>query len=162
MCQGATPNTLIVAGGISFEMGRWGVRNKDFMRYNTRKRMWTSILAETEMSMLYGQSACQYGDNLLLFGGSTGLNFSNELYEYNTCSNRWRKLATIGQKPSPRYKHQAVIMGHKMYIVGGGCLKPFTEVYCLDLKTLVWEETKMRVRGRLRLPRVVLYILYSI
>lgn len=160
MCHGPTPNTLIVAGGTFYDT--WSGSN--VMEYNTRKRMWTNVLSDFEDMpfRLYGQSACVYGDNLLLFGGSTGRHYSNDLYEYSTCSNRWRKLTTIGQKPSPRYKHQAVIMGQKMYIVGGGCFMPFTDVHCLDLETLVWEETEMRVRGRLRFPRVVFYILYSI
>lgn len=47
-----------------------------------------------------------------------------------------------------RYKHQAVAVGDKMYVIGGGCFKPeqsSIDLYVLDLKTLVWEETDMTV-----------------
>lgn len=77
----------------------------DVVEYNTRTRTWTSVLTDSEETpcRFYGQSVCTYGDNLLLFGGSTGLHYSNDLYEYNVCSNRWKKLLTTGKKPSPRY-----------------------------------------------------------
>lgn len=149
MCQGPTPSTVIVAGGTGVEVDSL---RADVMEYNTRKRKWSSVLADSEETpcKFYGQSVCAYGENLLLFGGSTGLHYSNDLYEYNTCSNRWRKLVTIGRKPSPRYKHQSVIVGHKMYVIGGGAFKPeqsIIDLYCLDLKSLVWEEMTIRVRG---------------
>lgn len=149
MCQGPTPNTLIVAGGTGVEMDSL---RADIVEYNTRKREWTKVLADSEEMPCksYGQSVCAYEDNILLFGGSTGLHYSNDLHEYNIYNNRWRELTTIGRKPSPRYKHQAIIMEHKMYVIGGGCFKPeqdSIDLYCLDLKTLVWEETKMKVGG---------------
>lgn len=152
MCQGPTPGTVIVAGGTGVEMDSL---RADVVEYNTRTRTWTSILTDSEETpcKFYGQSVCTYGDNLLLFGGSTGLHYSNDLFEYNVCSNRWRKLATTGRRPSPRYKHQAVAVGDKMYVIGGGCFKPeqsSIDLYCLDLKTLVWEmeETEMKVGVR--------------
>lgn len=122
----------------------------DVVEYNVPNRTWTRILTDSEKTpcKFYGQSVCTYGDNLLLFGGSTGLHYSNDLFEYNVCSNRWRKLVTTGRRPSPRYKHQAVAVGDKMYVIGGGCFKPeqsSIDLYCLDLKTLVWEETEMTV-----------------
>ena len=39
---------------------------------------------------------------LLFFGGSTGLHYTNDLYEHNLCTNSWRKLTTTGRSPSPR------------------------------------------------------------
>ncbi|CAM9398958.1 unnamed protein product [Discosporangium mesarthrocarpum] len=146
MCQGPTPGTVIVAGGTGVEMDSL---RADVVEYNTRTRTWLSILTDSEETpcKFYGQSVCAYRDKLLLFGGSTGLHYSNDLFEYNVCSNMWKKLATSGKRPTPRYKHQAVTVGDKMYVIGGGCFKPeqsSIDVYCLDLKSLVWEETPMK------------------
>ncbi|CAB1101283.1 unnamed protein product [Ectocarpus sp. CCAP 1310/34] len=156
MCQGPTPGTVIVAGGTGVEMDSL---RADVVEYNTRTRTWTSVLTDSEETpcKFYGQSVCTYGDNLLLFGGSTGLHYSNDLFEYNVCSNRWRKLTTTGRKPSPRYKHQAVAVGDKMYVIGGGCFKPeqsSIDLYCLDLKTLVWEMDETEMKGDLPKARV--------
>ncbi|CAM9188719.1 unnamed protein product [Phaeothamnion confervicola] len=143
MCAGTAPGTIIVAGGTGVEMD--SLRG-DVLEFDTRTRSWSKVLMDKEKTpcQFYGQSACRYGEVLLLFGGSTGLHYSNDLYEYNVRSGKWRKLATTGRKPSPRYKHQAVVVGDCMYVIGGGCFKPeqsTIDLYCLDLKTLVWAET---------------------
>lgn len=50
---------------------------------------------------------------------------------------------------------QAVVVRDKMYVIGGGCFKPeqsSIDLYCLDLKTLLWGETEMT--GKLPKARV--------
>mmetsp|Transcript_33384 Transcript_33384/g.42645 ORF Transcript_33384/g.42645 Transcript_33384/m.42645 type:complete len:143 (-) Transcript_33384:526-954(-) len=50
-------------------------------------------------------------------------------------------MKTTGQMPSARYKHQAVLVDDKLYIVGGGCYLPpqdLIDVYVLCLKTWHW------------------------
>lgn len=142
MCAGPTPDSVIVAGGTGVEMDSL---RADVVEFDCRTRTWSKVLTDSEETpcKFYGQSVCTYGDVLLLFGGSTGLHYTNDLYEYNVCSNRWKKLVTTGRKPSPRYKHQAVVVGDKMYVIGGGCFKPeqsIIDLYCLNLTTLVWED----------------------
>ncbi|CAM9514931.1 unnamed protein product [Choristocarpus tenellus] len=154
MCAGPTPGTLIVAGGTGVEMDSL---RADVVEYSIVNRKWTKVLTDSEETpcKFYGQSVCTYGDNLLLFGGSTGLHYTNDLYEYNVRANKWRRLVTSGKRPSPRYKHQSVVVGDKMYVIGGGCFKPeqsSIDLYCLDLVTLVWEETEMK--GELPKARV--------
>ncbi|CAN0328758.1 unnamed protein product [Ectocarpus sp. 12 AP-2014] len=154
MCAGPAPGTLIVAGGTGVEMDSL---RADVVEYNVPNRTWTQILTDSEETpcKFYGQSVCTYGDNLLLFGGSTGLHYTNDLFEYNVRTNKWKRLVTSGRMPSPRYKHQAVVVGHKMYVIGGGCFKPEQsgiDLYCLDLRSLVWEETIMK--GELPKARV--------
>lgn len=146
MCAGPAPGTLIVAGGTGVEMDSL---RADVVEYNVPNRTWTQILTDSEETpcKFYGQSVCTYGDKLLLFGGSTGLHYTNDLFEYNVRTNKWKRLVTSGRKPSPRYKHQAVVMDDKMYVIGGGCFKPEQsgiDLYCLDLITLVWEEVEMK------------------
>ncbi|CAM9434454.1 unnamed protein product [Chrysoparadoxa australica] len=145
MCKGTCPGTLLVAGGTGVEMDSL---RADVLEYDIRSRTWNKVLTDSEETpcKFYGQSVCTHGENLLLFGGSTGLHYTNDLFEYNVRGNKWKKLNTTGRKPSPRYKHQAVVVGDTMYVIGGGCFKPeqsAIDLYCLDLKTLEWEETVM-------------------
>eukprot|EP01084_Bolivina_argentea_P218573 370870_1 len=142
MCTGPIPGTLIVAGGTGVEINSI---QSDMMEFDIKQRTWRSLTTpmESEHFKYYGQTVCTYRDYLLIFGGSTGLCYTNELLAYNTNTKVWQKLATSGKKPSPRYKHQAIIIGDSMYIIGGGCFKPtlsVIDVYKLDLRTLEWSE----------------------
>lgn len=145
MCTGPTPNTLIVAGGTGVEMDSL---RSDVMEFDTRSRVWCKVTGggDDAPSRFYGQTVCRYGDILLLFGGSTGLHYTNDLYEYNVRTNWWHKLQTTGTRPSPRYKHQSVVVGNCMYVLGGGCFKPeqrIIDLYCLNLLTLEWSTPAM-------------------
>lgn len=105
MCNGPDPFTVIVAGGTGVEMDSL---RSDVMSFDTRTRRWRKLnCGEGETpSRFYGQTVCRYGSSLLLFGGSTGLHYTNDLFEYNLETNSYRKLVTHGRRPSPRYKHQ--------------------------------------------------------
>ncbi|KAG5182529.1 hypothetical protein JKP88DRAFT_164369 [Tribonema minus] len=143
MCARPSPHrSIVVAGGTGVEMDSL---RADIVEFDTRTRAWRRVVTDSEETpcRFYGQSLCTYGESLLLFGGSTGMHYTNDLYEYNTTTQRWRKLTTTGRKPTPRYKHQAVIVGASMYVIGGGCFKPeqsTIDVHRLDLATLAWDE----------------------
>lgn len=154
MCAGSTPGTFIVAGGTGVEVESL---RADVAEYSVHKGTWRGLLTDSDETpcRLYGQSMCTYGESLLLFGGSTGLHYSNDLFEINTRTNKWKRLVTSGRKPSPRYKHQAVVAGHRMYVIGGGCFKPERpnlDVYCLDLRALVWLD--IHIKGEVPKARV--------
>ncbi len=142
MCAGLTPGKFIVAGGTGVDIH--SLRG-DIVEFDSKKKQWSQIREDSEDTAcsFYGQSLCMYKNSLLLFGGSKGLHYSNDLYAYNIRYNLWRKVKTKGCKPSPRYKHQAVIVGDKMYVLGGGRFKPdqeYIDIYTLDLNTLEWEK----------------------
>ncbi len=142
MCAGLTPGRFIVAGGTGVDID--SLRG-DIVEFDCKKQQWSQIRKDSEEMpcSFYGQSLCTYKDVLLLFGGSKGLHYTNDLYAYNVHCNLWRKIQTKGCKPSPRYKHQAVVVDDKMYVLGGGCFKPeqeYIDMYCLDLRTLEWEK----------------------
>ncbi len=141
MCSGPTPGSVIVAGGTGVDMDSL---RADIVEFDCKKQQWSQILRDSEEMpcSFYGQSLCAYKDILLLFGGSKGLHYTNDLYVYYVRRDLWKKLQTKGCKPSPRYKHQAVVVDDKMYVIGGGCFKPeqmYIDMYCLDLRTLEWE-----------------------
>ena len=69
----------------------------------------------------------------------------NDLYIFDIKSSRWTLKQAIGTIPSPRYKHQSVNYGNKMYVFGGGLYDPppgDIDVYCLDVELLKWERVK--------------------
>lgn len=47
------------------------------------------------------------GNNLMVFGGTDGETFFNELHQYNIPTNTWKVLTTLNNehKPSPRADH---------------------------------------------------------
>eukprot|EP00953_Heterococcus_sp_UTEX-ZZ885_P040769 20832-Heterococcus_DN1.PRE.1 len=107
----------------------------DMYQFDTTTKQWTKLL----------ESVSQWQGKLLYFGGSTGLEYSNELHQYDVSTNRWQKLVTTGTPPSPRYKHQAIIHNGALYIIGGGSFKPqcdSIDVYKLDLTTMHWKTVR--------------------
>jgi len=52
----------------------------------------------------------------------------------------WTRLQAQGRPPNPRYKHQAVVVGDSMYILGGGQYSPEEgpmDIHKLNLETMV-------------------------
>jgi len=57
---------------------------------------------------------------LLIFGGSDGFRFFNDLFLIDLNNLVWQKVKTNGTSPPIRYKHSALCYGDKMLIIGGG------------------------------------------
>eukprot|EP00640_Fibrocapsa_japonica_P003083 CAMPEP_0113941896 /NCGR_PEP_ID=MMETSP1339-20121228/7726_1 /TAXON_ID=94617 /ORGANISM="Fibrocapsa japonica" /LENGTH=335 /DNA_ID=CAMNT_0000946179 /DNA_START=206 /DNA_END=1213 /DNA_ORIENTATION=+ /assembly_acc=CAM_ASM_000762 len=144
MCKGPDKGTLILAGGT----GDDGLPRGDIWEYNSLSRKWNRLflsdggLAST-FCRLYGQSVCCYGRSLIFFGGSSGKCYSNEVFKFDVDTLQYEQLKTKGTAPYARYKHQANIVGNKMFIFGGGNYLPSTkniDVFCLDFETLRWNK----------------------
>jgi len=139
MCKGPDDDTIIVAGGT----GGSGVCG-DLYEFNVRTLRWQRLVemdSPSSKCRYYGQSICPYQDYLIFFGGSSGHEYTDDLYKFNLKEHLFQKLETTGTPPSPRYKHQALIVGNRMYILGGGNYKPTTtviDVFCLDLEAMTW------------------------
>ncbi|CAM9836983.1 unnamed protein product, partial [Heterosigma akashiwo] len=142
MCRGCLPDTLIIAGGTGSE-GICG----DMHEYNARTRRWRQLVARDDPGSrcrYYGQTACPWGDRtLVLFGGSSGHEYTDHLYTFDLETLRFAgPVATTGDRPSARYKHQAVVVGDELYVLGGGAYKPTApqlDIFRLDLTRWHWE-----------------------
>jgi hypothetical protein len=56
-------------------------------------------------------------------------------------SQRWTSVLTSGAIPPPRYGHCGTVVDGKYYLYGGkGETQTFSDLYVLDLETLVWDE----------------------
>ena len=59
------------------------------------------------------------GDKIILFGGENAGTFNNETWEYDTISNSWTQITTIGV-PSARSTYTMVYTENNKIILFGG------------------------------------------
>lgn len=85
-------------------------------------------------------SSFTYKDNIIILGGSTKSNekgkkiYSKEVHDYDTKSGYWYKLEDM---PTAK-ETSGVLVGDKIYLIGGYDDKPLTEITTLDLITGKW------------------------
>lgn len=78
----------------------------------------------------------------------SGFEYFDDTQAFDLATRRWSVLTTKGERPTPRYKHQAFMDSDSMYIVGGGSFEPEgpdLDVFRLHLggpKALVWERVR--------------------
>jgi len=143
MILGPIDGTIIIGGGTAKDAAVHG----DLFEYNLLTREWREIFfeegytASKEFLSLYGMTMRTYQTTIIGFGGSSGTAYSDITVVLDLPKLKCTKLVTTGSCPSPRYKHQALIVEDRMYVLGGGNYKPKAapiEVYCLGLHTLRW------------------------
>jgi N-acetylneuraminic acid mutarotase len=147
MCKGFYDNTILLCGGATITDV-----TKDLYEFNTRTKIWTKLY--DNFTLFYGLSISLYKNSLLVFGGTKGIIFSNQLFEYNLITNEQKEIITSGDIPTPRYKHQAIISDNYLYIIGGGSFKPINgliDVYKLNINTLIWK--KIKISGKIPICR---------
>ena len=131
---------------------QWGLSNRaDLQRFDFASRAWQPVEQRGHPPPpSYGHSLCEFqssygqpgGRVLVLFGGTTGVEYSNAtfIFELDTCT--WRRMVTTGERPSERYRHCAVVVDGQMLVVGGGLFAaPNTaiDVFSLDLSSGHWK-----------------------
>ena len=141
-CVGIGNRDVYMFGGSGPSWGRTNL--DDLCKFDTENETWEVVNVTGQLPPPgYGQSLCRYKNKLMLFGGTCGSYFYNHLFEFNIDTGVWTRLQATGKAPKPRYKHQAVILGDSMYVLGGGQYKPETgamDIYRLDLINLSWNQ----------------------
>ena len=68
----------------------------------------------------FGHTAVVYNDSMYVFGGWDGHETLEDLYQYNFTTGFWYELKrTVGNRPSPRYRHSCVVFSGSLFIFGG-------------------------------------------
>eukprot|EP00639_Heterosigma_akashiwo_P017454 CAMPEP_0206398526 /NCGR_PEP_ID=MMETSP0294-20121207/24219_1 /ASSEMBLY_ACC=CAM_ASM_000327 /TAXON_ID=39354 /ORGANISM="Heterosigma akashiwo, Strain CCMP2393" /LENGTH=459 /DNA_ID=CAMNT_0053854037 /DNA_START=202 /DNA_END=1582 /DNA_ORIENTATION=+ len=141
-------DSIFLWGGTDHDLQ--GLADQEVYQFHIHARKWERVVTRNRgiLNLRYfGRSATAYKNSLLFFGGGVkGGRFTNELLQLDLDTMVWSRLETTGEAPCARYKHQALLVQDKLYIVGGGCYLPPTEeidAFCLDLRTMVWAKLAM-------------------
>uniref|UniRef100_A0AAV1TIM1 Galactose oxidase n=1 Tax=Peronospora matthiolae TaxID=2874970 RepID=A0AAV1TIM1_9STRA len=130
----AETNRLLVFGG-------WDGRDtlNDLHEYSFITNEWRQV--ETKGSSpphRYRHTAVIYGNNMFVFGGvdKTHSRF-NDLQCLDLLTNTWSEVCTAGSIPSSRTFHRAVVVGSKMYLLGGyDGTDRLQDLYSIDIGAL--------------------------
>ncbi|KAG5186313.1 hypothetical protein JKP88DRAFT_157043 [Tribonema minus] len=149
-CCGPGNYEFTIVGGTTVTDNAYA----DIWSFDVRHHVWAKLFDLPTST--YGASACWHGDNLIVFGGSTGMSYLDTVYVCDRRTGNVRLLKTHGQRPSKRYKHEAFIMENFMYIFAGGDFKPSMhnmDMHMLDLCTCTWHVATVAPEGVVPVPR---------
>jgi N-acetylneuraminic acid mutarotase len=111
---------------------------------------------------LHGHSAVAVQNQVWVFGGrlQTGEEVSS-LYRYDLLTDTWQEVGLSSSEwPSPRYGHQAVVIGRQMLILGGIDTPFFPrslgDIWSFDLVKQVWNQLEEYETGLARMAAVAL------
>ncbi|EGN94708.1 hypothetical protein SERLA73DRAFT_187766 [Serpula lacrymans var. lacrymans S7.3] len=98
-------------------------------------------------------TAVLYNSKIWIFGGGNGLQALNDVWTLDVGVSidkmRWEQVETTGKPPKPRGYHTANLVGSVMVVIGGSDGKEcFSDVWCLNLETLVWTQISLQVSHR--------------
>jgi len=148
LVAGVSSQVLILCGGYN-ETGPCN----DVWEYSIKTNRWRMLSNLDQLSakkILIGQSMCAHGSGFVLFGGRSGdEKYSNEVHSLDPHLQTVETFNTSGDIPNPRHNHQSIVVGNKMFVIGGGRLLPscgVVEIFCLDLETCIW--TKLQPLGK--------------
>lgn len=117
-------------------------------RLDLQTKEWSACRAINEDSKpvpVNAATVCSIGDVIYIFGGRSGLTEdegpTNDMYSFNTKSNKWSKLETSGDHPLARSYHAMAALDNKLYVFGG-CAENsrMNDLYSFDVTCNRWEK----------------------
>lgn len=151
---------MLVFGGTSYPFG--AMNGNTLHLYNFKTEEWSFLAIDPEIqapSARFGQTALLTKDGKLwLIGGTNGFLFYMDVWVYDLKEHmqalknenqgfegKWTELTIDGiDRPRGRYKHETVLDGDTIIMIGGGWPFPTGEtvidhVYLLDTFSLEWK-----------------------
>jgi F-box protein 42 len=149
-------NDLILFGGFSkSSMNPIHQRTtfyKELHLYNNKKNRWEEIISENTAPHLAGHSASIVGDFMLVFGGSMGSSYNNNVYVLDIKRRIWNMPSIPGPCPQPRYGQSQFLLDNEHLIIIGGCGGPsvmLNDIWMLEFDIEFkkgWKWTQLKVR----------------
>ena len=99
------------------------------------------IIDETNPHQSANFASVIYKNNLLVLVGSTKVNtngwitYSDKIHLYNLETGLWYEL----EKMTKSKETQGVLIGDKLYIIGGFCFRPLKDIETYDMITGKWQ-----------------------
>lgn len=114
------------------------------------KSEWNAVNAVgTAPSARHSHTANLTKDQAIVFGGTDGSQFFNDVHVYHFPTATWSQPTTKGSGPSPRANHAATVVGYKLYVFGGNDAGGIqSNGYILDLESWEWSEVTGLPAGR--------------
>ncbi|XP_022107260.1 kelch domain-containing protein 10-like [Acanthaster planci] len=151
---------ILVFGGTGFPFGP--TTSNDVWYLNLKDKRWKSLKAkecETKQPVPgYGQAMAVIGNHLHVYGGTTGWDYNSDVHRCNLTTGQWERLFSLEefytsrvrknnseptpQIPKPRYRHEILTDGKRLYVIGGGTsveAYPLDKIHAFNLETNEWE-----------------------
>eukprot|EP01132_Coremiostelium_polycephalum_P005274 gene5274-6567_t len=150
-------NLFIFGGDNGFKnemINLIGDVKNDLWCYNFKRNEWYEVMLLDDSPNLTEHSSIIYDGKMIIFGGSTGVppSYSKETYIVDLEKKRINLFQTMGDKPSPRSAHVAVLFKDSMYIFGGwNSTETYGDFYKLNLLTGNWSTVEQH--GDIPFPR---------
>ncbi|KAI0077640.1 galactose oxidase [Panus rudis PR-1116 ss-1] len=142
---------LVVFGG-----GEGPVYRNDVYVFDTVTRRWQRPVFPEDMELppaRRAHTAVLYKNKVWVFGGGNGAQALNDLWTLDVGvpieKMKWTRMHMKGKAPLARGYHTANLVGNVMVIMGGSDGKEcFSDIWCLNLDTLVWSMVKLDTTHR--------------
>uniref|UniRef100_A0A914L7D5 F-box domain-containing protein n=1 Tax=Meloidogyne incognita TaxID=6306 RepID=A0A914L7D5_MELIC len=122
--------------------------------YDSKKNCWEEIVSENTAPHLAGHTASIVGNFMLVFGGSMGSSYNNNVYVLDLLRRIWNMPTIPGPCPPPRYGQSQILLDNNHLIIIGGCGGPnmnFSDVWLLDFDLCgdsEWKWTQLKVENQ--------------
>jgi len=110
--------------------------------FDFKMKHWRSVAAEGQIPMKRtSHSAVMYKDKMYVFGGFSGEEYLNDLFEFDMVTETWTDVSPLcrGDIPLPRSRFCAAVHDNCMYILGGWNKVGYFADFCMyNFDTRVW------------------------
>ena len=106
----------------------------------TWQLLWNPV--DDTPSARYGQSMVVYNEGLYVWGGTHGTNYPTDMHRFDLCGKQWQYIMTTGDLPCGRYRHQAMVKGDEMLVVGGSGINRYGDVYSFTFNDSTWAKVQ--------------------
>lgn len=109
--------------------------------FNSTEFIWENMPTQGEApSPRRGHSMILADTYLVIFGGSDlDSKFYNDVYFFDLLKKTWMKVNTLGNVPSPRADHSAVLYGTTMWIFGGASSEGYlNDLYSFNIENVTY------------------------
>lgn len=138
--------TALVWKDQMFTFGGWNGFTRswynDLHVFNFQSKQWRAIHPSgKEPTKRTSHSAVIYNGKMYVFGGFSGEEYLNDLFEFDLETEVWTDISSTcrGDIPAPRSRFCAAVHGDSMYILGGwNKVGYFNDFYVFNFVTRIW------------------------